>query len=264
MAAVRLRALERRWRETGWIEDEAALLRERVLHGDLAQLQLELLSYVGYEAARLATGATEVPPERIEDWAFGLGAFGLTATARACFAACRVEALARERVEGRRIARFRDPLALVQRWIREPTQRHAAAVVDLWTLDLLPSVHWGPGVRRLVAFLSERVQDSSSEEVCIPSANRAALQSGDEEFELFVRGDTTSDVIEAAVRAFVVSAGGSRAPMPSGLPHSNHPARLTRWAKDNAAHISDANRLVRSAIRSAITRWVLGHARAAG
>ena len=42
MSDARLRELERRWRESGSTEDEAAYLRERVRVGDLTQERLEL------------------------------------------------------------------------------------------------------------------------------------------------------------------------------------------------------------------------------
>ena len=58
MSDQRLRELERRWRETGSVEDEAAYLRERVRVGDLTQERLELAAYCGHEGA---TRATEVP-----------------------------------------------------------------------------------------------------------------------------------------------------------------------------------------------------------
>lgn len=51
-----LRALERRARATGHVEDQAALLRVRVRSGDLAQERLELAAYCGDKAAILAAG----------------------------------------------------------------------------------------------------------------------------------------------------------------------------------------------------------------
>jgi hypothetical protein len=41
MSDEQLRALERRWKETGAAQDEAALLLERVRVGDLEQARLE-------------------------------------------------------------------------------------------------------------------------------------------------------------------------------------------------------------------------------
>lgn len=54
MTDERLRELERRWKETGSVEDEAAYLLEQVRVGHLDQEKLELAAYCGYEPARLA------------------------------------------------------------------------------------------------------------------------------------------------------------------------------------------------------------------
>ena len=52
MSDTKLRELERRWKETGAVEDEAAYLLERVRVGDLTQERLELAAYCGHEGAR--------------------------------------------------------------------------------------------------------------------------------------------------------------------------------------------------------------------
>lgn len=54
MTDSKLRELERRWQETGSIEDEAAYLRERMRVGDLTRDQIALAAHCGHEAARLA------------------------------------------------------------------------------------------------------------------------------------------------------------------------------------------------------------------
>lgn len=51
MSDTRLRELERRWKETGAVEDEAAYLVERVRAGEVTRERLELSAYCGYEAA---------------------------------------------------------------------------------------------------------------------------------------------------------------------------------------------------------------------
>lgn len=56
MTDSRLRELERRFRETGAIEDEAALLLTRERTGQLQYYTVELCAYLGYEPARLAFG----------------------------------------------------------------------------------------------------------------------------------------------------------------------------------------------------------------
>lgn len=56
MSDQKLRDLERRWKETGTVEDEAAYLLERVRVGDLSQERLELAAYCGHEGARKSLG----------------------------------------------------------------------------------------------------------------------------------------------------------------------------------------------------------------
>ncbi|MDC3379526.1 hypothetical protein OAX78_04520 [Planctomycetota bacterium] len=56
MSDERLRELERRWKETQAVEDEAAYLLERVRAGDLEQEKLELAAYCGHEGAQAAIG----------------------------------------------------------------------------------------------------------------------------------------------------------------------------------------------------------------
>jgi hypothetical protein len=75
---ARLRELERRWKETGSPDDEAAYLLERVRVGDLTREMLELAAYCGHEGARLATGCdAQGQPADPENWAGSLlGRFG--------------------------------------------------------------------------------------------------------------------------------------------------------------------------------------------
>jgi len=51
---ARLRELERRWKETGSVDDEASYLLERVRVGDLTRERLELAAYCGHQGARRA------------------------------------------------------------------------------------------------------------------------------------------------------------------------------------------------------------------
>lgn len=60
MSDTKLRELERRWKETGSISDEAACLLERVRVGDLTRERLELAAYCGHSAA---CAALAVPPQ---------------------------------------------------------------------------------------------------------------------------------------------------------------------------------------------------------
>ena len=74
MSDERLRELERRWKETGAAQDEAAYLLERVRVGELERGRLELAGYCGYEAAT----STRPPPDDDDD--LGLRVWEITAT----------------------------------------------------------------------------------------------------------------------------------------------------------------------------------------
>ncbi len=56
MTDSHLRELERRFKETGSVEDEAAYLLERVRAGDLEQSRLELAAVFGHEGSRAVVG----------------------------------------------------------------------------------------------------------------------------------------------------------------------------------------------------------------
>ena len=60
----RLRELERAWRESGSLEDHAALLRERWRAGVVEGGVLGLAAHLGHAAARLALG--ELAPEEAD------------------------------------------------------------------------------------------------------------------------------------------------------------------------------------------------------
>ena len=62
MSDEHLRELERRWRETGSVEDEAAWLGARVKAGDLDPEKLEVLEHLGREGARLALASLVTQP----------------------------------------------------------------------------------------------------------------------------------------------------------------------------------------------------------
>ena len=73
MSDERLRQLERRWLETGTVQDETAFLLERVRVGDLAPNRLELAAHCGLPAARLALNLTVATLGRdVQGWLSGL------------------------------------------------------------------------------------------------------------------------------------------------------------------------------------------------
>lgn len=68
MSDSRLRDAERRWRDSGRVEDEAAWLRERARVGELDEGRLRLAALVGHPASQLAVGANDPLPRRLPDW----------------------------------------------------------------------------------------------------------------------------------------------------------------------------------------------------
>ncbi|MCW8140066.1 MAG: hypothetical protein KIT58_14300 [Planctomycetota bacterium] len=84
MSDPRLRELERRWRESRAVEDEAAYLLERVRVGELSPERLELAAHCGHEAARRATGASaDHGRHDLEEWLSALEAWGPAVCVRA-------------------------------------------------------------------------------------------------------------------------------------------------------------------------------------
>lgn len=119
---AKLRELERRWRETGAVEDEAAWLRERVRVGELTRERLFLAASCGHDGARVAAEG-EAPPllrnandlGRLFDW-------GMDVPVRGAAAACElvrlsgvpaVEEAARRAIQAVRV------------WCDCPCDRHA-------------------------------------------------------------------------------------------------------------------------------------------
>jgi hypothetical protein len=72
----RYRECERRWKESGAVEDEAVWFRERLRVGNLSSEHLDLAAYAGSDAARLVLGSEATLPlavayqhaERAERW----------------------------------------------------------------------------------------------------------------------------------------------------------------------------------------------------
>ena len=66
MSDLRARELERRWRETGALEDRVAWLRQRMRGGELPLERLALAAAVGDAASGVVLGWTERPdPARL-------------------------------------------------------------------------------------------------------------------------------------------------------------------------------------------------------
>lgn len=86
MSDAVLRDLERRWRQTRSVDDEAAYLLRRVRAGELCQQRLELAAYCGHPAF---APAAAVGPDVAEAFLVGLAPWGREACVRAGVAAFR-------------------------------------------------------------------------------------------------------------------------------------------------------------------------------
>ncbi len=117
MSDARLRELERRWKETGSPDDEAAYLLERVRVGDLTRERLELAAYCGHEAA-IGSDAQELPPTTSLDWINGLSDHGHQAS---CMAALIVVRLATQTYSPAPETLLKAVNAL-ESWVKNPTE----------------------------------------------------------------------------------------------------------------------------------------------
>ena len=136
----RLRELERKWRETGSVEDEAAYLRERVRVGDLTQERLELAAYCGHEGAGRATGAAGE-----SHWYQRLDRVRGAPTLAALTAA-RFEI---ERHREKPTPVFDHParlLAALESWVDRPTETSRLAVLDILGSAAFFDWPWGQAV----------------------------------------------------------------------------------------------------------------------
>lgn len=123
MSDQRLRALERKYRESGTVEDEAAYLRERVRVGDLTLERLELAAYCGHEGARRAAQSREQPATRARDILSAMEIHGREAVVCLAAAAARV---ALEEFESRypRDARPRAAVQAADEYVHCPCDDH--------------------------------------------------------------------------------------------------------------------------------------------
>lgn len=113
----RLRDLERHWRVTGAVEDEAAWLRERLRVGELKEAQVELAAYLGHGAA---TALVAVKSSTIRGLVTGLSRW-------------------ESDVIMRRVA-----VALLRQtdWRQVPRARHALRLLEA-DVECRCSAHWG-------------------------------------------------------------------------------------------------------------------------
>jgi hypothetical protein len=170
-----LRELERRFRASGSVEDEAAWLRARVRAGELEQDELDLAAYLLNEAARLAVGEeawleltssaktrgnygrSKSVGDDIEIWIQALEYWDPELSIRAAIA---VGADLLPRVRGMERPGFLSPpgaLEVCQRaleasedWLVAQTEDRLQAVRDLWNQGAMPRLNpWQLAVLRV-------------------------------------------------------------------------------------------------------------------
>lgn len=135
MSDERLRELERRARETGAPDDQAAWLVERVRMGRLERRRLEVAAHAGHEGARLALG-TKTLPAPTREWARGLvrpgerelAVVALTAIATRLVEHC--QGLPRDAAQVEWFGHLRALLAALGAWRATPTPVTRGAVRD--------------------------------------------------------------------------------------------------------------------------------------
>ncbi len=132
-----LRGLERRWRETGAVEDEAAFLAQRVRSGGLSRGALQVAAHLGHEAALAVVGHVAEPAELADpaQRAEGLVRWGQAVCVRFCIA-CAEAVLDEPRALGQ------DPpevallaIRVANDWLACPCEQHALTAGTLAHLD---------------------------------------------------------------------------------------------------------------------------------
>lgn len=156
MTDSELRRLERVFRESGSVEDEAAWLRARVRSGEVSEERLRLAAYVGHQAAALSLGPENPErPEALDKWLRQLSShWDQEACVRAALAAISVTP-----PEFRANARLAEVIALAERWVLEPSdgRGNVAGLSTLSTADQI-GFQLGFGTREAKLALVTAVQ----------------------------------------------------------------------------------------------------------
>lgn len=118
MTDSRLQELERAWKASESLDDEAAYLHERVRTGGLSQERLELAAYCGHTGAEVATGVRADHAGPIRDWMLELDRLGARAVIGFCL--CTVREVARFWDEAH-APRLRELLSATEAWLARPS-----------------------------------------------------------------------------------------------------------------------------------------------
>lgn len=137
MSDERLREAERRWKESGSVEDEARYLLERVRVGELSRELLRLAGHSGHDASRLAMELGGAPPadmglREFRDWCLALRGCGKLACVlvAAVMAEKSSTALANTRLGNADF--FPDAMMIIRNWLACPCAEHSLHAHDAW------------------------------------------------------------------------------------------------------------------------------------
>ena len=138
MSDETLRRLERRWRETGAVEDEAALLAALLRAGELSRSALEVAVHLGHEAATSVVGLGVSPASELADpqlRAEGLLRWGQAVCVRFCIA-CAERALSERRALGQELpSEALLAVRVANDWLACPCEEHALIAGTLAHVD---------------------------------------------------------------------------------------------------------------------------------
>lgn len=188
MGDATLRALERRWHETGSHEDEASYLRARLKAGTLTRSQVELWAYCELPAALLVLpDPGPAPPTQLERWVEGLERFGRRPTAAAAVASLPFVWPVLEALPAGVLAPLATARALAEEWVRSPSFATRARVdeaaqavrFELHPLAGLPDLRVTNAHHALKAALDTVVGDgfAACASACVNAARPFALSS---------------------------------------------------------------------------------------
>lgn len=240
MSDETLRKLERRFRETGCVEDEALWLRARVQAGDLDAESLALATYV--DPALGGPQEAGAPPRDWREWASGLKEWGLSACVRVAVAAGQFSArhfLALYPGD----PRVQQALSAVEEWLLDPSEERRLAVIAARSNCAHAHREIIVGVDHLVAVHSAALSASSVATSCGEWAEWAVAGTR-VSATLHAGGACAERAVSGAARALLALRKG--------------PVLEIGWGNDEVAW-QECLQVVRFALRAELVPWALGY-----
>ncbi len=271
MSDERLRELERRWRETGSVEDEAAWLRERVRVGDLSQERLELAAYCRHAAAERAYAGPRLDsPNGLLQWVHGIeGRLGASGSALLSLGPARIafDHWKRTRPDD---GRGRAAMHALEDWLECPCIDHAQSAdaerrrMAIYTWET-PEEAWvaraihravslcKPGVSGSLCVLSGRDVETSEQLVArVSELGAVAWVDSRPECNVMLGGAGTAR--ERVAIEILRLKGGLTSP---ALDRLVGELRVVRSATEVACMVARVSQEVLDVTRSTVSNWVL-------